>query len=295
MKKIAVIFGGNSKEREVSIHTGLSVIEALKGDYEVVSIDLGENYINLHKQLIDIDLVFIALHGGYGEDGRIQKYLDKYKIKYTGSSYKASSIAMDKNMTKLIAKENNIPVLNWAMIDKKNKYSTEGLSFPLIIKPNNGGSTIGIYYVENISDFNKSISKAFSFSNNLMIEQYVKAKEISLPIIGGQALPIIEIKPSGFLYDYDSKYKENGSKYIIPAQISDKLIRLISNDGLLMYKKLECRHYARIDFLVKDDNYYLLEVNTLPGLTSTSLLPKSSASVGMEYKKLIKNIIELAI
>jgi len=295
MKNIAVIFGGNSEEREVSIHTGLSVIEALKDDYKVTSIDLGEDYTNLHKKLIDIDLVFIALHGGYGEDGRIQKYLDKYKIKYTGSRYKASSVAMDKNMTKLIAQENNIPVLNWEMINKKNKYSTKNLSFPLIIKPNNGGSTIGIYYVENINEFNSCVSKAFSFSEKLMIEQYIKAREISIPILDGQALPIIEIRPSGFLYDYNSKYKTNGSKYIVPAQIPDKLVRSISNDGLLLYKKLKCRHYVRIDFLLQDDKYYLLEVNTLPGLTSTSLLPKSSASIGITYKKLIKKIIDLAI
>ena len=176
MKRIAVLFGGNSNEKEVSLHTGLAVVEAIKENYEVIPINMGNNYTDLHKKLIDIDVVFIALHGGYGEDGRLQKYLDKHNIKYTGSSYTASSIAMNKNKTKLIASKKNLPVLKWDMLKKDTIFSINNLDFPLIIKPNDGGSTIGIYYVENKNEFKSSLDLAFSHSENLMIEKYIKGR-----------------------------------------------------------------------------------------------------------------------
>ena len=294
MKKIAVLFGGNSDEKEVSLHTGLAVIEAIKEDYDITSINMQDDYSDLYKQLIDIDVVFIALHGGYGEDGRLQKYLNKHNIKYTGSDFLASSIAMDKNKTKIIAKKHGVPIIEWEMANKKLESINTNLEFPLIIKPNDGGSTIGIYYVENIKEFKSSLLSAFSYSDNVMIEKYIKGREISVPILGDQVLPLIEILPSGFIYDYDSKYKSNGSEYIITAKIDDNLIRLISNSALSIYNEIGCRHYARIDFLLKDNKYFLLEVNTLPGLTSTSLLPKSAKFVGLSYKELVKKIIELA-
>jgi len=294
MKKVAVLFGGNSDEKEVSLHTGLAVIEAIKKDYEIVSINMGDEYSDLYKKLIDVDVVFIALHGGYGEDGRLQKYLDKHSIQYTGSGSLASSIAMDKNKTKIIAKKHNVPVIEWEMINKNSNSINTKLEYPLIIKPNDGGSTIGIYYVENINKLKSSVSSAFSYSDNLMIEKYIKGREISVPILDNQILPLIEILPSGFIYDYDSKYKANGSKYIVPAKINDKLVRLISEAALSVYRAIGCRHYARVDFLLDNNEYFLLEINTLPGLTSTSLIPKSANHVGLSYRKLVKSIIKLA-
>ena len=200
-------------------------------------------------------------------------------------------IAMDKNKTKIIAKNNGIPIIDWQMITKQSKEIN--IDFPIIIKPNDGGSTIGIYYVENKEQLDSSLISAFSYSDNLMIEKYIKGKEISIPILGGQVLPSIEILPSGFIYDYDSKYKSDGSKYIIPARVNDSLIRSISDDALLLYEEIGCRHYARVDFLVDENKYFLLEINTLPGLTSTSLLPKSANFVGLSYRNLIKKIINL--
>tara|TARA_B100000029_G_scaffold90938_2_gene80836 strand:+ start:862 stop:1749 length:888 start_codon:yes stop_codon:yes gene_type:complete len=294
MKKVAVIFGGSSSEKEVSLHTGLSVVEAIKDIYDVKSINIGDNFNQLHSNLFNIDVVFNALHGGYGENGDLQKYFEKYSIKYTGSGPKASKIAMDKNKTKLIAKSNNIPILNWKIINKGDKLELNNLSFPLIIKPNDGGSTIGLYFVNNKDEFNDSILSAFNQSNTLMIEKYFKGREISVPIIDGQVLPIIEIKSSNFIYDYESKYQSNKTKYEIPAKIDNKLERLISDDALLLYNKIGCKHYARIDFLLNNDQYYLLEINTLPGLTSTSLLPKAAKHIGLSYQKLITKIIELA-
>ena len=294
MKKVAVIFGGKSSEKKVSMHTGLAVIEAMKDVYDVTSINIEGDFHDLHKKLFEIDIVFIALHGGYGENGELQNYFEKYSIKYTGSGPKASKIAMDKNKTKLIAKENNIPVLNWKIINKDQNIDLNQFSFPLIVKPNDGGSTIGLYLIDNISDASDSISKAFNESNILMIEEYFKGREISVPIIDGQVLPIIEIKTSNIIYDYDSKYKSNKTQYEIPAKINPKIERLISNDALLINDKIGCRHYSRVDFLLKGNDYYLLEINTLPGLTSTSLLPKSAKHTGISYKKLIKKIIDLA-
>ena len=295
MKKIAVIFGGSSSEKEVSMHTGLAVIDAIKGIYDVNGINIGNKFHDLHTKLFDCDVVFNALHGGYGENGQLQRYFDKYNIKYTGSGAQASELAMDKNQTKLIAQSNDIPILDWKIIKKNDKVNLNSLSFPLIIKPNDGGSTIGLYFVEDKDKFNNSISSAFNESNTLMIEKYFKGREISVPIIDGRVLPIIEIKSSNFLYDYESKYQSNKTKYEVPAQINSKLERDISSDALLLYNKIGCRHYSRVDFLLNEDKYYLLEINTLPGLTSTSLLPKSAKHIGLSYKKLIKKIIESAL
>lgn len=294
MKKIAVLFGGDSTEKEVSVYTGLAVVEAIKDEYKVEAINIESNYSSLHEKLLDIDIVFIALHGGYGEDGRLQKYLDKHNIKYTGSGTNASKIAMDKNKTKLIAKEIDIPVLNWKVIKNISNIDVSGLKFPLIIKPNGGGSTIGLYFCKELNDFNINIKKSLIDANMQLVEEYVEAREISVPILDGQVLPIIEIFPNGFLYDYESKYKTNGSNYQIPAKIKDSISRKLANDAIAIYKKIGCRHYSRIDFLLVDDKYYFLEINTLPGLTSTSLLPKSALKIGLTYKDLVVKIIELA-
>ena len=294
MKKIAVLFGGNSTEKEVSVYTGLAVVEAIKDVYKVESINIESDYSSLHEKLLDTDIVFIALHGGYGEDGRLQKYLDKHNIKYTGSGSDASKIAMDKNKTKLIAKENSIPVLNWKVIKNISSLDISGLNFPLIIKPNEGGSTIGLYFCKELDDFNINIKNSLKNSDTQLVEEYVEGREISVPILDGQVLPIIEIFPKGFLYDYDSKYKADGSNYQIPAKIKDSLSRKLANDALTIYQNINCRHYARIDFLVTSDKHYFLEINTLPGLTSTSLLPKSAFKIGLSYKDLVLKIIELS-
>ena len=294
MKKVAVLFGGNSSEKEVSIHTGLAVVEAIKNQYHVEEINIGSDYTSLHEKLLDTDVVFVALHGGYGEDGRLQKYFEKHNIKYTGSNSKASRIAMDKNRTKLIAKENGIPILNWLILEDENDCNLDGLKFPLIIKPNDGGSTIGLYYCQDLNDFKNNIQKSFKQSQIVMVEEYVKARELSVPILDGQVLPIIEIFPKGFLYDYDSKYKADGSGYEVPAQINDSISRKLADHALLIYNKIGCRHYARVDFLLSNNNHYLLEINTLPGLTATSLLPKSAEKIGLSYQNLVEKIIELA-
>jgi D-alanine-D-alanine ligase len=314
MKNIAIIFGGDSDEKDVSVNTGLSVIEAIKNDYNISPINItnvsfedisnlnsnNNKYSELFDKLFNVDVVFIALHGGYGEDGRIQKYFEKHNINYTGSKSKASSIAIDKNRTKIIAKKINIPIIKWIILnsekynEKDSNEMINNLSFPLIIKPNNGGSTIGLFYVKDLSEFRTKILEAFKYSAEVMVEEYINGIEISIPIINSVAFPIIEINPSGFLYDYKSKYSKNGSEYSIPAKIKDDLARKITNNAISLYNKIGCRHYARIDFLVKDNKHYLLEVNTLPGLTSTSLLPKSAKYAGLSYKNLIKKIIKSA-
>jgi len=295
MKKVAVIFGGSSSERDVSIHTGLAVVEAIKDKYFVESINISDDYSNLNEKLLDVDLVFLALHGGFGENGTIQRYFEKHNIIYTGSDSKSSSIAMDKNQTKLIAKKNSIPVLDWFVTNEKDKINTDKLNFPLIIKPNDGGSTIGLYYCKNNDDFNSNIKKAFKHSKNVMVEQYVEAREVSVPILDGQVLPIIEIFPSGFLYDYDSKYKDKGSSYQVPAMINDNISRKLAEDSIKLYNEIGCRHYARIDYLLDGEKHYLLEINTLPGLTSTSLLPKSASKIGLDYSSLVDKIIKIAL
>ena len=180
MKKIAVIFGGESEEKKVSTHTGLSVVEAMKGYFRVVPINLGNDYFKLHHKLFDVDLVFNALHGGYGENGEIQKYFEKYNITYTGSDSKSSKICMDKNKTKLIAKKINIPVLDWDIIEPKTKYDFNKWNIPFIIKPNDGGSTIGLELISEKTMISDALKNSFNVSKKLMIEKYFKGKEISI-------------------------------------------------------------------------------------------------------------------
>ena len=295
MKKVCVLFGGSSTERDVSIHTGLAVIEAIKEKFKVQSINLSDNFKYLNEKLLDVDLVFLALHGGYGEDGTIQKYLEKHKIPYTGSDSKSSSIAIDKHKTKLIAKNNDIPILDWLVAKNEKEIKTNLLKFPLILKPNDGGSTIGLYYCDDLEVYKKNIKEAFKFSKEIMIEKYINAREVSVPILDGQVLPIIEIFPKGFLYDYNSKYKEKGSNYEVPAKIKDKISRKLANDSIKLYQEIGCRHYARVDFLLCEGKHYLLEINTLPGLTSTSLLPKSASKIGLDYVSLVEKIINISL
>ena len=186
-------------------------------------------------------------------------------------------------------------MLDWFLANEKSKIDTGKLNFPLIIKPNDGGSTIGLYFCKNSDDFNFNIKKAFKFSKTVMIEQYIRAREVSVPILDGQVLPIIEIFPNGFLYDYDSKYKEKGSSYQVPAKINDNTARKLAEDSIKLYKKIGCKHYVRIDYLLNENNHYLLEINTLPGLTSTSLLPKSALQIGLDYSTLVDKIIDIAL
>ena len=299
---ISILYGGISTEHKISIQTGLAIAEAIKDRYNLDMVNLDSEIFNTPQLLIGADLVFNALHGGDGENGTIQAFLDLHHVPYTGSGSKACRIAMDKNITKLIARSIDIKTPKWLLL-KRDKHTgiklqdnqSPKFSYPYIVKPSNEGSTFGLSKVNEESELEMAIALAAEFSDEILIEEYIPGKELTVGILGNKPLPIIEIKPSNNLYDYDCKYIEGMSEYIVPAELSDSVERSILEDAQKIYQAIGCRHYARVDFRMNEDGeYYLLEINSLPGMTSTSLLPKAASAAGLEFSELIDTIIKLA-
>jgi len=299
---ITILYGGTSTEHKISIQTGLAIAEAIKDRYNLDMINLNTEIYNTPYLLLDTDLVINALHGGDGENGSIQSFLDLHHIPYTGSGAKACKIAMDKNITKLIAKSVGIPTPNWVLLKRNinngmqlQDNDSPKFSYPYVVKPADEGSTFGLTIVNKESELNDAISLAAEFSDEILIEEFIPGKELTVSILGNKPLPIIEIIPSHKLYDYDCKYIAGMSEYVVPADLSDSIERSLSEDALKIYKTIDCRHYARVDFRLNDEGqHYLLEINTLPGMTSTSLLPKAAKAAGLEFPELIDTIIKIA-
>ena len=313
---LALIFGGTSSEREVSLKTGRAVQKVLsslpsiqsfgfdfKGDYSVLLDFIISN---------DIDLVFIALHGGEGEDGTLQIFLEDNNISYTGSDSIASKTAIDKNLTKRICLENNLSTPKWDFIDlngeKMNlKYLVEKYENSCVVKPSDDGSSVGMFIIDKALDENnlkKNIDKCSKVSNKIIIEEYIKGRELTVSIIDGLALPVVEIIPKGKFYDYNSKYTKGQSEYEIPAKLDLILEDKIKEYAEDLYNLIGCRHYGRVDFILNENNdIYILEINTLPGLTDTSLFPKAyneefkdfSDKFSKTYDLLVLEIIKLAL
>ena len=311
--KICILYGGTSSERDVSLNTGDSIYEAICNEYEITMHDFNGNYSVLYENVKDVDLVFNALHGGDGEDGTVQKYLESKKVKFTGSSSLASKKSMDKNLSKLLCVKHNIPTPIWFMIDDVKKSDENNLVdrikkehkgdvkkfynhniYDCVIKPNNEGSSIGITIIKNFYE-NLHLFKEELFCNSsTMIEKYIDGRELTVSVLDNEVLPIVEIIPSGEYYDYNCKYTKYQSEYVVPAEIDEKTQELLSAYSLKIHKLIGCGSYSRIDFRLSEDNeVYFLELNTLPGFTDTSLFPKSAKAAGLEYKDLIKKIIEI--
>ena len=293
--KIGILMGGLSEEREISLMTGQAVTDSCnRVGYIVSEFSFRSNYYRLLKGLKSQDIIFNALHGGIGENGKIQSWMNENGIKNTGSGAESSALCMDKNKSKIIAKDNNIPTPNWEMLDSKNHLPA--LAMPYVIKPNDQGSTVGLTMVYNESEIKSAIQKAFTYSNSVMAEEYIQGNELTVTVLSDKAYPIIEIKPSHELYDYECKYIPGMSRYICPAALPIDLTKTIQKDTEKIFQKLGCGVYARADYILNNkQEYYFLEMNTLPGMTSTSLVPKSVNVAGMSFDELVKNIIEISL
>ncbi len=309
--KVAILYGGFSSEREISLKTGKAVYQALSQDrnYIVELIDIRKN--NFLQEILKlkrkrVDIVFIALHGKFGEDGKLQSLLDALNIKYTGSDAISSSIAMNKHYAKSIFVSNNIPTPNWIWINKKDNdnfsikkmLKEKNICLPVIVKPCNEGSTIGVTVVENITALPKAIKSAFKYDKEIIVEQYILGKEITAPILGNKVLPLIEIQANlNKYYDYASKYKSGGSTHIIPPRIDKKMYKKIEELALKAVKVVGCEVVSRVDFIVdeKKRQPYVLEINTIPGMTEVSLLPESAKSCGISFLSMLKQIISLSL
>ena len=286
--------GGPSEECEVSKATGAAVAAACRSlGYDVLKLSFQDNYKALLSKLKNADIVFNALHGGMGENGEIQAWMEGNLIIYTGSGPEASELCMDKSRSKAVARNLGVKTADWELLH--HVYETHSIGLPFVVKPNTQGSTVGLTVVHNKNEIKPAIKDAFAHGKSVMIEKYINGRELTVTVLGGKAYPIVEIQPSHDLYDYECKYTPGMSKYICPADLSPKLTNKIKRDTENIFKGLGCEVYGRADYLLADDGqYFFLEMNTLPGMTDTSLVPKAAAAEGLSFEKLVKKIIELS-
>lgn len=308
MINVAVIYGGKSKEREVSLKSGRGISDALKKKgCNVIEIDYtSKDFISLLNN--GIDVVYIALHGRYGEDGRIQGLLDMLEIPYVGSGVFASALAMNKAKSKRIFEYYGIRVAKDEIVNQEDDLSLvtsdidTKFTYPLVVKPNQEGSTIGLSIVSDKEELEKAIINALSFDSEILIEEYIDGTEVTVAVLEAdnkiEALPIIEIIPNkNKYYDYESKYAPGGSDHIIPARIDINTERVVKQWAIEAHKLLGCETFSRVDFIIPSDGTapVILEVNTLPGMTETSLYPDAARAVGISYEDIVYKFIEEAL
>lgn len=297
--KIGVIMGGTSSEKEISLLTGREMIENLdKNKYEIVGIE-----INTKKELVEeiekerIDFALIALHGKFGEDGGAQAIIEGIGVPYSGAGMVSSSLCMNKDISKRLMKSAGITTPSWVCITKYDKIDYEALSkigYPLVVKPATGGSSIGTSIAKNSEEIVDAVLKAFDYDEEIIIEKYIQGTEITCCILDGKLLTIILIKPAADFFDYKSKYFDKGTEEIV-VQLERRLqekVEAICNECWSLFK---CQVYARIDIIVADEQIYVLEINTLPGMTKNSLFPRSAAAANINFKELLDNIIGLSL
>lgn len=310
MERITVLKGGDSPEREVSLVSGAAIANGLRGSgLEVTELDPAD-FSSLDK-LIDrlkelgTGLVFLGLHGGSGENGQLQAALDLAGLRYTGSGFQACALTMDKYVAKLLAREEGVPVADWVLLrgDQLGDYEdprdlqgiVDKLGLPLIVKPNAGGSSVGISKVETTDQLREATQQALKYSSSALLERFIPGRELTVTVLDGTALPVVEIKPLSGWYDYANKYKAGRSEYLAPAPIEEAVAQLIQMYAERLWQVFGLRSYARIDFRYDGDQPYFLEVNTLPGMTPLSLTPMAAKAVGISFADLVVKIAHLAL
>jgi D-alanine-D-alanine ligase len=329
--KIAVLFGGNSSERDVSIASGAQVAKALRqAGHQVVAVDTFRGILTDQEQetllvrgvapappddrdlrviraktgsivqpsyFVDADVVFLALHGGTGEDGTIQSVFDAAGTCYTGSNHVGSAAAMDKDLAKRLLVAAKVPTPSWFMAPVDQKAAIRALGLPLVVKPNKQGSTVGLTVVKSAADLDAAIVEAFRHDDEVMLERFVSGREFTVGILGERALAVGEIIPKcSEIFDYESKYQAGGAEEIFPAALSKEQTRELQELALRVHRALKLRDYSRADFRMDEiGQFWCLEANTLPGMTARSLLPQSAAAVGIAFPDLCDEICRLAL
>ncbi len=287
--------GGWSEEREISLRTGGAIFQALKEEgFNVVGIDVDRNVVDYLKKY-KINFAFLALHGPFGEDGTVQGLLEMLGIPYTGSGVLASALAMNKIYAKRIFDQQGIPTPKWIVLSSLHLTpdTLHGLKYPVVVKPAGQGSTIGVSIVQERKSLDTAIRKAKRLDKQVLIEEYIRGKEITVGILGRKTLPIIEIIPKSKFYDYRAKYLPGASKHIIPARLERKVAKRSADLALKAFHALGCRAYGRVDMRVDIRNQpWVLEINTIPGMTRTSLLPEAALSLGISFNQLVLKIIQ---
>jgi D-alanine-D-alanine ligase len=331
--RVTVLMGGTSSERDVSLASGIRVSEALRAcGHDVTPVDPARGPISRDEQqkllggvvvqtappsteqlrqlarealprLIttlprqgDTDVVFIGLHGGSGEDGTLQSLLDLTGVPYTGSGHLPSALAMDKDLTKRLFRQAGVTTADWLMAPASIDTVKAKLGFPVIVKPSKQGSTVGLSIVKKPGDLQRAIDEAFEFDDEVMIERFIAGRELTVGILGDEALPVGEIIPKHEIYDYECKYTAGMADERFPAELSAAETKRIQTEALNAFRALKLGGCARIDFrMATDGTFYCLEANTLPGMTQFSLIPQAAASAGVAFPDLCDRIVKLAL
>jgi D-alanine-D-alanine ligase len=329
--KVAVLMGGHSSEREISLRTGRGIAQALRGlGHDVVALDaangrllppgeeeraplpaealqsVGEPLVRL-EAMRDAEVVFIALHGAAGENGTLQALLDLAGKPYTGSGMLASALAMNKAMSKRIFEREAIPTPRWALIEEGGLLRAmirtgavppqiERLGWPVVVKPNEEGSSVGLTVVGERSGLEAALREAERYGTETLVEEFIAGREMSVAVLGEQALPVVEIRPKSGLYDYESKYTAGRSEYFCPADVPDDVGARLREIASRAARVLGCRGVSRVDFRLSEAGEpSCLEVNTIPGMTPTSLVPMAAKAVGLSYEQLVGRMLTLAV
>jgi D-alanine-D-alanine ligase len=293
-KRIGVLMGGSSAEREVSLRSGAAIYDALKGSgYNATPIDVGPDICRIVDEK-RVEIAFLALHGGYGEDGSIQGMLEVLGIPYTGSGVLASALAMDKEASKQVFLYHKIPVPPFIVLHRHPAPpSSPSFELPWVIKPAAEGSSVGVAIVKDLKDFEKALEKAFSYGPRVLVEKYVPGKEVHIGILNGRVLGGVEVRPSLEFYSYEAKYTSGLTDYILPPDINEEVYKRAQKASLAAHSALGCKGATRVDLRIDAEGMpHVLEVNTLPGMTGTSLLPKIAKLAGLDFPELIEAILK---
>jgi D-alanine-D-alanine ligase len=329
--KIAVLFGGTSDERDVSIASGSQVVRALReAGHEVVAVDTAKGVLQgaAEEQLLSagvaplpprreqldllrngdltaltrapelegVDVLFLALHGGTGEDGTLQALLEVVRIPYTGSGPLGSAVAMDKDVSKRLFRHAGIPTADWLMAPATAAEVREAIGYPNVVKPSKQGSTVGLTVVKREEQLEAAIQEAFRFDDEVMIERFVPGRELTVPILGDEALPAGEIFPEGEIFDYAAKYQPGGAQEIFPAELPAAQTAELQELGVRAHRALKLRGYSRVDFRLDEaGRFWCLEANTAPGMTATSLFPQGARAAGIDFPEVCTRICQAAL
>lgn len=293
---VGVLLGGPSAEREISLKSGRAISRALR-DSGITVVEIGENEevregVGAH----DIDLAFIALHGRFGEDGQVQEFLEGLNIPYTGSGVQASRQAMDKILSYQVFESAGLSIPEHRTIEPGDILSSPPIPLPVVVKPSREGSSIGLSLVREPGNFMDAITIARRHDERIIVEKYIPGRELTISILEDNALPVIEIIPDNPFFDYEAKYVKGRSEFIVPAELPVNIYQEAQRIGLAAHRALGCYAYSRADILLGEDGgLYLLEVNSIPGFTATSLLPQAARAVGIDFPELCLKLLDLAM
>lgn len=288
--KVAVLKGGISSEREVSLRSGSAIAQGLRDDgYDVVEIDIVSKVFTIPS---DVEAVFVALHGTFGEDGEIQQLLTGLNMPYTGSGVDSCRVAFDKALTRDRLDEHGIPVPAGEVLADA---SARTIPIPLVVKPPREGSSVGCHLVFEESQWAAAFADAVSYSGEALVEEYIPGRELTVGVVADQVLPVVEIKTASEWYDFDAKYVTGDTQYVVPAELPSETAAELQSIALETFRALDAKGFGRVDFrLSPEGNPYVLELNSIPGFTATSLLPKAAQADGIEFPALCGRIMELA-